>query len=164
MISNSCVWQQNSPKNGVLAPGWCGIENCCLPNISLNTPAPYPPSLILLASLKLKTFTRPICFHLSRKKSQYYESQQIDIFLKLIPDQFLFSFSIKEISKKSNCNCLAMPPHPHNFSRTICFPAFLPHRDQQAIKCDRESFKVFFTVWCIQRKPIQMSSSNIIWH
>ena len=102
MISNSCVWQQNSPKNGVLASGWCGIENCCLPNISLNTPALYPPhSLILLASLILKTFTRPICFHLSRKKSQYYKSQQIDIFLKTDTGPVAFQFFEKRSFKKS---------------------------------------------------------------
>ena len=74
------------------------------------------------------------------KKSQCYKSQQFDIFLNWYRTIFFSAFREFFSSKKSNWNCL--PPHPHNFRSTICFPAFQPHRDQ-AIKCECENFKVF---------------------
>ena len=77
--------------------------------------------------------------HLSKKVTML-QIPTIWHFFKLILDHFLFRFLRKEISKKSNWNRL--PPHPHNFRSTICFPAFQPHRDQ-AIKCECENLKVF---------------------
>ena len=93
----------------VVYPTSALIHLLCIPPTALYC---WPPSYS-------KLLQDQFVFASLEKKSQHYISQQIDIFLKLIPDQFLFSFSIKEVSKKSNWNCL--PPHPHNFRRTICF-------------------------------------------
>ena len=134
------------PKMVCLLLAGVELKIVVYPTSALIHLLPIPPALYCWPPSNSKLLQDQFVFTSLEKNHNITNPNKLTFFLKLIPGQFLFSFSIKEISKKSNCNCLAMPPHPHNFRRTICFPAFLPHRDQQAIKCDRESFKVFFTV------------------